>query len=194
MYVVKTLDLKKKKKLEIIHDEDAMSPREWDNLTTMICFHRNYVLGDITDAYVTDDYTSWNELYEDIMSRERPLVIKPLYMYDHSGITISTTPFSCSWDSGQIGYVFISPDKIDEMGITMWDDESWADYIKRLEDYVEGEVKTYDAYVSGDVYGFHIVDQEGEVEDSCWGFYGNDFANNGLFDHVASELKNIDDL
>ena len=27
----------------------------------------------------------------------------PLYLYDHSGITMNTTGFSCPWDSGQVG-------------------------------------------------------------------------------------------
>lgn len=32
--------------LKIYHDCDAESPREWDNLGTMVCFHRRYDLGD----------------------------------------------------------------------------------------------------------------------------------------------------
>lgn len=29
----------------------------------------------------------------------------PLYLYDHSGITMNTTGFSCPWDSGQVGWI-----------------------------------------------------------------------------------------
>jgi hypothetical protein len=36
---------------------------------------------------------------------ERTVVVLPLYLYDHSGLTISTSPFSCRWDSGQVGYI-----------------------------------------------------------------------------------------
>jgi len=32
--------------LKIVHDEDAQSPREWDNLGKMVCWHRNYNFGD----------------------------------------------------------------------------------------------------------------------------------------------------
>jgi hypothetical protein len=194
MHVVETLKLKNNKTLEIVHDEDAHSPRDWDNLTKMVCFHRRYNLGDVTDSYIEDDYSSWDELYEDIMRRDNPLVIKPLYMYDHSGITISTEPFSCSWDSGQIGYVFITPNRIEELGTTRWDDEPWFDYIKRLEGYLKNEVKTYDDYVTGDVYGYRVVDQEGNEEDSCWGYYGSDLKENGILDEFSNQLENIDDL
>ena len=77
MHVVETLKLKNNKTLEIVHDEDADSPRDWDNLTKMVCFHRRYRLGDLSDSYIEDDYSSWDELYEDIMRRDNPLVIKP---------------------------------------------------------------------------------------------------------------------
>lgn len=32
--------------IKIYHDEDAESPRDWDNLGEMVCFHRRYNLGD----------------------------------------------------------------------------------------------------------------------------------------------------
>tara|TARA_R110002020_G_scaffold29571_7_gene93209 strand:- start:2492 stop:2974 length:483 start_codon:yes stop_codon:yes gene_type:complete len=160
----------------------------------MLCFHNNYYLGDKDLTYDKEAYNNWDELYADIMKEERPLVIKPLYMYDHSGITINTTGFSCKWDSGQIGYVWISPSTIDEMGTVIKDDETWIEYMKRLEGYLDGDVKVYDDYVRGDVYGFRIMNKEGEEEDSCWGFFGNDFRENGLYDHVGKDLENIDDL
>jgi hypothetical protein len=34
---------------------------------------------------------------------EKGTIIKGLFLYDHSGITISTGRFSCPWDSGQVG-------------------------------------------------------------------------------------------
>ena len=44
-------------------------------------------------------------------------VILPLYLYDHSGITMSTGPFSCPWDSGQVGWIYASKKTfIDETG------------------------------------------------------------------------------
>jgi len=33
-------------KIEIEPDLDPMDPREWDNLATMVCWHRRYNLGD----------------------------------------------------------------------------------------------------------------------------------------------------
>ncbi len=33
-------------RLKIYQDDNTDSPRSWDNLGTMICFHRRYNLGD----------------------------------------------------------------------------------------------------------------------------------------------------
>ena len=104
----KTID---KYKIEVIHDTDPFDPREDDNLGTMICFHGSYNLGDKHD-YNHQDYNGWDEMKEAIIKNEDVGVILPLYLYDHSGITIATTPFSCRWDSGQVGFIIISKEKM----------------------------------------------------------------------------------
>src|SRR6187402_3409459 len=42
--------------LEIISDDDPMSPREWDNIGTMVCFHKRYTLGDKHDYKEPQDF------------------------------------------------------------------------------------------------------------------------------------------
>lgn len=157
--------------IRIFHDVSPESPREWDNLGTMVCFHRRYDLGDKHD-YCSGNYDGWEEMKEDIIKQENVHTILPLYLYDHSGITMSTSPFSCRWDSRQVGWIFVSKDKVKKEGI----DES------KIEEYLKGEVKTYDQYLRGDVYGYKVYKvttcdhgHEHEEElDSCWGFYGED--------------------
>ena len=84
------------------------SPRKWDNLGTMICFHKRYCLGDENHGYKHEDYNGWGELEKQIKEDHGECVILPIYMYDHSGITVSTSPFSCPWDSGRLGLIFMS--------------------------------------------------------------------------------------
>ena len=140
----------KKYELKIEQDTDPLNPRtDWDNLGTMVCFHKRYELGDKTD-YRTEDYDSWEELKEGIIKNEGEVVILPLYLYDHSGITISTSSFDCRWDSGQVGFIFVSKYKIKKEGI----DET------KVEEYLKGEVKTYDKYLTGEVYGFTLYEIE----------------------------------
>ena len=83
-------------------------------------------------------------------------VIRPLYLYDHSGITINTGGFSCPWDSGQVGYAVIDPDTLQKE----WD----GDRDKALA-CLEAEVETYARYLEGQVYFIRIlgpVDPEAE--------------------------------
>ena len=165
--------------IEIFPDNNPDNPRNWDNLGTMICFHTRYHLGDKHD-YNHSDYNSWDEMEKAIVKENNVAVILPLYLYDHSGITISTTPFSCGWDSGQIGFIYISKEDVrKEYGGKI--------VTKKLKEkakaILEGEVKTYDQYLVGDVYGYKIskittCDQGHEHKeeiDSCWGFYGEDY-------------------
>ena len=80
------------------------SPREWDNLGTMVCAHRRYELGDKNFNNGDDAKAFLDE--QDIA------VSLPLYLYDHSGITMNTTGFTCPWDSGQVGIIFVSRETI----------------------------------------------------------------------------------
>ena len=58
----------KKYELKIEQDTDPMNPRtDWDNITTIICFHKRYELGDKTE-YKSDNFDSWDELKEQIES------------------------------------------------------------------------------------------------------------------------------
>jgi hypothetical protein len=163
----------KKFELEIFNDESPESPREWDNITTMICFHKRYNVGDKTD-YKSSDFDSWDELKEQIESDNKVLMIKPLYMYDHSGITISTSSFNDRWDSGQIGWVFITEKQYNYI---CGKDVEYTD--EKLECIINSEVHNYDQYLTGEVYGYTIYEIETcslghehrNVVESCGGYY-----------------------
>lgn len=170
-YIVET-ETVGKYRIDIIQDTDPESPRTWDNLGTMVCFHSGYILGDKHD-YDHRDYSGWEEMENDIIKRENVGVILPLFLYVHSGITMNTTGFSCRWDSGQVGFIFVSKEKIrEEYGVKRISKKM----LDRIEGYLVGEVETYDQYLRGDVYGYRITDTETDEElDSCWGFYGSDY-------------------
>lgn len=141
--------------LKIVHDDDPMNPRtDWDNITTMICFHRNYFLGDKTE-YKSSDFDCWEDLKNQIDRDYKVLCYKPLYLYDHSGITISTKPFNCNWDSGQVGWVIIHEKQLELMCGKDFDRSE-----ENLSSIINGEVKTYDEYLTGDVYKYEVYEIE----------------------------------
>lgn len=159
-------------KIEIIQDDYAANPRtEWDNLAKMVCFHRRYKLGD-KHYYDAANYDSWDEMRNAIIKEENPSVILPLYLIDHSGISISTKPFGCPWDSGQIGFIYISAETIrKEFNVKRVTQR----LRNKLHDHVNAEVEVYDAYLRGDTWGYRIV-KEDEVIEQVFGYYGRKHA------------------
>lgn len=134
----------------------------------MICFHRRHCLGDKHDLH-QDDYRSWIEVKEHLIKEFKALIILPLYLYDHSGLTMRTYPFSCRWDSGQVGWIYITRERIKaEYSVKRMTKK----FIERISGYLIEEVKTYDQWLTGDVYGYVIEDDNEIQQDSCWGFYG----------------------
>ena len=163
------------------------NPREWDNLGTMICSHKRYRLGDKHD-FDFNDYGSWDEAEEAIKKKYKTAVILPLYLYDHSGITINTIGFSCPWDSGRVGFIIISKEKVrKEYSVKRISPK----LLERVTGYLKNEVETYDQYLTGDVYRFEVTDIDGNHIDSCAGFYGDDFKTNGITDHISKELAEL---
>ena len=195
----KEYTLESGKILEIhIHDSPE-SPREWDNLGTIACSHRRYSLSDTHAPKVDPESTgcnSWDEVKQYLIREEGAKVILPIYMYDHSGITVSTTPFGCRWDSGQVGFIYCTVSKIKAEYNCKRITEKIKENVKRI---LKGEVETYNQYVTGDVYGFRLMTidretDEREEEDACWGFYGANLEENGITDHLGYDDIILEEL
>ena len=168
--------------LKIMRDGHPDDPRNWDNLGTMVCFSSRYNLGD------SHDFDSPSEFKEFINNNK--CIVLPLYLYDHSGITISTKPFHCPWDSGQVGYIYVTLEKA--IGELILKNES--EVIDKAVKALMGEVQTYDHYLTGSVYGYDLktLDKEtGALEDdeSIWGYYGMDLKQNGILSELPSEVQ-----
>ncbi len=61
--------------------------------------------------------------------------------------------------------------------------------LDKVKSYLLAEVEVYDQYLRGEVFGFTLEDIEGNEIDSCWGFFGSDFQENGLLDNIGLEHK-----
>ena len=185
--------------LEIVDDDYPESPREWDNLGNMVCFHRRYALGDEAAkveqklinsgarTVVTVDGEEYciSEVLEDahlfrswVENSKEVAVCLPLYLYDHSVLSMSTSLYGNGWqypqwDGGLVGFLFVTKAELrDNYGVKRVTQK----LIDRATEVLRCEVKTYDQYLHGDVYGFRVLDAEGKVVDSCYGFYGTESA------------------
>ena len=159
-------------RIEIVPDDDPINPRDWDQLGTMVCFHNRYNLGDKHDLKA-GDFNGWDSLENYIRKELEGYIILPLYLYDHSGITMNTTGFSCGWDSGQVGFIYITAEKIRHE----YSAKRISKKLKeRITGYLVNEVEEYDQFITGDVWGYQIYKGDSEEEsDSCWGHFGEDY-------------------
>lgn len=196
-------DTEKKKfvgRIRIMPDDLALNPREdCDPLSKMICFHGCYTLGDKDHGFTPNSFDGWGEL-ADYIEKElaakvmgKP-IIKPLYLYDHGGITISSGAFSCPWDSGQVGFMYMPKYMHREAPKDRSRGEKLSEWAYGI---MDAELEVYDAYLRGDVYHFlvekpelptSINDDGWEYVDSCGGFYGYDYKTNGMLDHIQCYL------
>lgn len=128
--------------------------------------------------------------------KEQNLCIIPVFMYDHSGITISSGPFGCPWDSGQVGFIYMTRETCEKHG----------ENFDRAEEILKSEIKELDAYLTGDVYSYTIWETEEECDPTeiyehlddfkdagtyagCGGFYDYDYCKESAFEHLAAIQK-----
>jgi len=164
--------------IRIRQDEDATDPRkDFDNLSKMYISHRRYLMGDEDVNRLVDarDYGSWGEVEQalrEIYEDEGGIVVlKPVYMYDHGGVALKLGPFHDPWDSGQVGFIFVTGDDARKEFDGRPLDAARLEQVERI---LEGEFETYDQWQRGEVYEYTIENADGDIEDSCCGFYGLD--------------------
>lgn len=165
-------------RIKIHHDIDPQSPREWRTFGTIICWHRNYRLGDdhgfadardflVGLAGCSDETDLSNERLLELAQLKA--VILPVYLYDHSGLAMNTVGFYCPWDSGQVGFVYA---RLEDVRKEFDVSRVTKRVRQRAEELLRAEIAIYHDYLNGNVYGF-TVEQDGEEIDACWGFFGD---------------------
>ena len=170
---IETIDIGPDLRVLIFQDEDAESPAYWDTLG-QITYKQGAreCLG--TEAIDADRF---NEIAR--LIRKGELVGLPVYGYVHSGATISTTPFSCPWDSGRSGWAYCTAEKAKA------EFAGQAHWRKAALKCLQGGVETFAQFLEGEVYGYVVertrVNADGdtlveETLDSCWGMYGLEYA------------------
>lgn len=179
------------------------NPRCWDNCGKIIYHNNNYQLGD--EEYKNDNASNWKEnfayyIVENYISEtdfndtydscgltdseikevwdwiDKNVYYLPVFVYIHSGVSLSTNPFSCGWDSGNNGYIYALK-------------KNWQGGDNPL-NQLEDEIKTFDDYMQGNVWDYEITDSNGEYVDSCCGYIG-DWDSKYLLDDAKVAIDSI---
>ena len=170
---MKMISENKSFKLEVVQDENPESPRDWDNLGKMICWNKRYnLLGDNHDF---SNIESFNQFI-----KENKCFVMPIFMYDHSGISLSLSresPYNDIWDAGQLGFIYVTYEDIKKEYKVKSISKKILEKVKEV---FKNEIEVYNKYLNGEVYGFILSKKikckccqnvEYKHIDSCWGFY-----------------------
>jgi len=76
-----------------------------------------------------------------------------VFLYEHGARVYRVEPFSCPFDSGQVGFVC--------------SEEEGAE----IERALAGEVAAYGSWAEGEIYRWTIYNDDGDDVDSCGGYY-----------------------
>lgn len=162
------------------YDPDPMSPREWDNTTIFTGL----------DRYLPDEagLARSGDFVADVVAKYGDnVLLVPIYVYDHSGVSYSTgdpirpgepVPSGAEhgdrWDTSMAGFAIITEDNVRKMHGAA-DAKAWEQSVKNA----DGEVADYGRYVNGEVYRFTEYDLDGQWSDSVGGFYSTEEALDG---------------
>lgn len=135
-------------------DEDARSPDEWENNDIFLAYDTRRVRAG-SKGYArggADHADAYHVFALDV--KDGPYTT--LYLGD-----VVAAPVEDDEDEDRTdGYVYVSRKE--------WPDEDGA------RKAAESLVEEWNTYLSGDVYGYTVEDEDGEQVESCWGFYGID--------------------
>lgn len=185
--------------IEYHYDINASNPRDDGNIGTLVVFHRAYNFGDVDGANYYEPFSVIEEIAgfsleeaelasdsagkefdakqarRDIWAKANAnAVILGVEMLEHSGIRLRTCGVEdgrTGWDSGQVGYIYTTKAVASENGYDIDD----ADDRNDVNDILKLEIDIMDDYVSGNVYGFIIL-EDGNPIDGYGGIYNYDYA------------------
>lgn len=169
--------------ISTFYDESPESPREWDNLGRMALSHDRYNFPN-DDGVNFDDFDSWQAAETYLRKEYGAVIVLPVQMYEHSGVSLYVGNMHDQWDGGQVGLIYATAADIRTCFNIKRITKKYREQVKIT---LENEVNTYSQYVSGEVYGFTITDPDGKEVDSCYGFYGND----GMVNEAKSVIDNV---
>lgn len=147
-------------KLRIEQDTDAQSPSDWADESC-------YLIADHRDFYVEPTGRKGRfDVQDEIEAMRETHHVFLLEAYIHSGVVLALAGEGNfpdrHWDVSLLGAVFCSK-------------KEWQ-LRKSARKAAEALVSTWNQYLSGDVWGCIVEDDDGHHIDSCWGFYGREYA------------------
>lgn len=169
--------------VELHQDDDASSPAEWDNLGTLVAFpslSRSYSFaerestGDDDDAYDRGGCA----LLVRYLRMSQGVYALPFQFQDYGSSGARLIALGTDDDANADGFICTTHKRVTELAGSdaQYHTDEWIYNALRV------ELENWDNYVQGNVAGYVVKDETGDVVDSVWGFYP---------DAEADEWKNL---
>ena len=151
---------------KFFYDDSTDSPRNDTNAATILTWERDYdspdennnTFEEFAEKHGVDVSKKWDLGSVMDAMREEGYYVVPVYALHHSVSHYSTHDFHDPWDSGVAGIAFCKKQK----GLPDDDD--------CLRTIIDQEIKEYDAWVNGEIYGVARLDKTADIVDETTGW------------------------
>lgn len=165
--------------LKIVWDECPENPRTGSNLGTFVMFEKWRCLSD------DNPFDSVEELIKEVCKSDK-YIWRGVKRYDHPRTDdyVMINGRLSGWDVCTCGIIYVSKEDVREIYNVK---KIMPNLKERIYKEFDRELEIYSNYVNGRAYGCELYDLDGEVVDTCYGFYSKEDAVD-FFDY------NVDDL
>ena len=190
---------------ELVYDQDATTPREWDNLgTILIAPNKAHWIAtspdDIVDTSIpfgNNPHEHWENLRRDQNLKKSEIAIAyPITKYEHGEIFLQLGHKS-GWDHDVVGFIYVTKETLrKEYGAK----RITKSVIERAENHLRDELGTLTAWLNGDCYGWRIKEyaltddgldwKEVDTLDACWGYFDKEQALDDMQDMLNHLTQN----
>jgi hypothetical protein len=149
--------------VEIYPDQDEQGPDGWDNAGTLVIDSSLRMTFGDEQRHATGRTRDDDWMVDVRLVQRQGGVALPVFFADYgsSGARIYES------DHDPNGVIYATREEIAE---------EWGGDKDKAAEYLRGRLATYTQWMEGDVYGYVVSDEAGNHLDSCWGFYGFDYA------------------
>jgi hypothetical protein len=168
---------------------DEARPKRWDAKYREAYDNAKRYYGDADSGLAVraagDDLRERQEEWDARVANSKRYYLSPLGAHIHGGVALCAGGVERDWDSGNIGYIVVDREAFKAEDGTLPDD-------KRCEEIAEGLVAEWNTYLEGRVFGYMIEHTISGDEESCWGFYCDDWAGKDCLAEARSMAKCLD--
>ena len=195
-----------KAQAQLVYDQDATNPREWDNLGTILIApdKSSWVASPdaVVDASIplgNNPYEHWENLRREQLQLKKSdiALTHPINKYEHGSISLSLSlGYNSGCDYGTVGFTYITKETLRKAyGVK----RITKNILERAEQCLQSELDTLTNWLNGDCYGWKIIeyaldddglDWEVAMLDSCWGYLDQDKALDDMKEMLSHFTQN----